>query len=521
MVNSEQQKLKQNNPTTKTPIVEETQPINTQSLSGPEMMAARISRKPVVDEKTSDPLSPLNQKFVTLKEMNDHYGLFLQRIQQQLASVGGGGEVKFSRLDDVSTTGISTNKFLTYNSATKKFTFDYIPVGDGLELDTGIVNLKINSSFDFETNGALKIKPATTDRVGGIKAGPGVDINNEGVIFIDSSGLPFSFGDFTGLVGIHANTHPKSGESYAILSSINENEDIVIASNGDGAIRAVGTFEVYSTNGSVNGSLSIEPFFRIKDDGQVRILVPSADTTEGGVEIIGSELGTSLQPGIAGTMLHLTGNPGLSTRVYHDTMGEYGSYVFRRYNGSAITPTAVLANEDIGRINFTAASSSGMGNVATSQIRVTALENQTPTAQGSKITFTVTPLGSPVSSRVDVATISVADGVSATKFTGPLIGNANTATTATNLAAATGILACSLSINLPNTGKNASVVGTYTIAGLTTSHKIVIMPQAALPDNFNIAGAWASAANTLSVNFQTYGGGIDAPAVTVAYFAWV
>jgi hypothetical protein len=64
-----------------------------------------------------------------------------------------------------------------------------------------------------------------------------------------------------------------------------------------------------------------------------------------------------------------------------------------------------------------------MGGVALGQIRITALENQTPTAQGSKMVFTVTPIGAAATSRVDVATISTADGVSATKFTGPLTGN--------------------------------------------------------------------------------------------------
>jgi hypothetical protein len=94
--------------------------------------------------------------------------------------------------------------------------------------------------------------------------------------------------------------------------------------------------------------------------------------------------------------------------------------------------------------------------------------------------------------------------------------------TATNLAVATSILAGSLSVDPPAiAGKTVSVIGTYTITGLTTSHKVIIMPQAALPDNFNIGGAWASASNTLSINFQTYGGGIDAAPVTVAYFAWI
>jgi hypothetical protein len=121
-------------------------------------------------------------------------------------------------------------------------------------------------------------------------------------------------------------------------------------------------------------------------------------------------------------MLQITGNPELPARVYLDGNAEYASFVARRFNGTVAAPTAVLANQDVFRINATAATSSGMGGVALGQIRITALENQTTTAQGSKIVFTVTPIGSAATSRVDVATISVADGVSATKFTGPLTG---------------------------------------------------------------------------------------------------
>jgi hypothetical protein len=53
-----------------------------------------------------------------------------------------------------------------------------------------------------------------------------------------------------------------------------------------------------------------------------------------------------------------------------------------------------------------------MGGVALGQIRITALENQTATAQGSKITFTVTPIGSAASARVD-ALVVTSDTVSA------------------------------------------------------------------------------------------------------------
>jgi hypothetical protein len=45
------------------------------------------------DEKMGDdPLTPLNQKFATLDDLQKHYNVFLNRIQQQLSTIGGGGE---------------------------------------------------------------------------------------------------------------------------------------------------------------------------------------------------------------------------------------------------------------------------------------------------------------------------------------------------------------------------------------------------------------------------------------------
>lgn len=260
---------------------------------------------------------------------------------------------------------------------------------------------------------------ATETKIGGIKLGPGVTTNAEGQIIIDSEGLEFSFGDFASTVGTYTDE-----SQYALLSSINVNEDVVIASNGTGSVKVVGQFDIYKTNGSVTGSLEDEePFFRVKDDGQVRMLVPAADPLEGAVEIVGSASGSYVVPGQSGAMLQITGNPEIPARVYLDGNAEYASFVARRYNGTVLAPTAVLANQDVFRLNATAATTSGVGGVALAQIRITALENQTPTAQGSKIVFTVTPIGSAATSRVDVATISTADGVSATKFTGPLTGN--------------------------------------------------------------------------------------------------
>jgi len=67
--------------------------------------------------KTSDPLTPLDQNYVTLKQLQDHYRLFINRIQVQLSSIGGGGAVRLDDLEDVGirTTGLATNNLLIYN----------------------------------------------------------------------------------------------------------------------------------------------------------------------------------------------------------------------------------------------------------------------------------------------------------------------------------------------------------------------------------------------------------------------
>jgi hypothetical protein len=74
-----------------------------------------------------DPLTPLDQKFATLDDLQKHYSTFLSRIQQQLSTLGGGGETKLRYLDDI--VGIATNsgaynsKYLQWNSTTNRAEF--------------------------------------------------------------------------------------------------------------------------------------------------------------------------------------------------------------------------------------------------------------------------------------------------------------------------------------------------------------------------------------------------------------
>jgi hypothetical protein len=82
------------------------------------------------ETNNSDPLTPLNQEFVTFKQLQDHYRTFINRIQQQISTIGGGGETQLKYLDDI--VGISSNpeeydgKYLKYNHTIRKFEFSTI-----------------------------------------------------------------------------------------------------------------------------------------------------------------------------------------------------------------------------------------------------------------------------------------------------------------------------------------------------------------------------------------------------------
>jgi hypothetical protein len=90
------------------------------------------------EEKTSDPLTPLNQNFATLEDLDKHYKLFLSRIQQQLSTLGGGGETRLEFLDDIDRNSAKTdNYFLKYDATLNKWIGD---PADGVGI-TSIVSI--------------------------------------------------------------------------------------------------------------------------------------------------------------------------------------------------------------------------------------------------------------------------------------------------------------------------------------------------------------------------------------------
>jgi len=97
----------------------------------------------------SDPLTPLEQKFVTLDQLAEHYRTFINRIQEQIATIGGGGIGDL--VDDPSPQlggNLDTNgNDVTFKGATSNLTWD--ASANDLEFDDDS-RLKFGDGDDFQ-----------------------------------------------------------------------------------------------------------------------------------------------------------------------------------------------------------------------------------------------------------------------------------------------------------------------------------------------------------------------------------
>tara|TARA_A100001011_G_scaffold91916_3_gene96561 strand:+ start:1956 stop:3227 length:1272 start_codon:yes stop_codon:yes gene_type:complete len=160
-----------------------------------------ITEPPSTDN--SDPLTPLDQKFVTFDKLSEHYQLFINRIQRQLSTLGGGGAVRIQDMDDIDLSSAKVNnKFLKYNSTSGKWeganasggsgTVDIIDdttpqLGGNLDLNsnnitgTGSINITgtvtatdINSASDIKLKKNIKTIENPISKIMGIE---GVSFN--------------------------------------------------------------------------------------------------------------------------------------------------------------------------------------------------------------------------------------------------------------------------------------------------------------------------------------------------------
>ena len=139
-----------------------------------------------------DPLTPLDQDFVTLDQLQKHYKIFVERVQYQLSSIGGGGAGFIKDLDDVDITGLADNYILQYDSSVSKWkTVVNSGVGAGGTWASSSVGVSTTKNVGIGTTTAKS--DATLYVVGNIEATGNVNvagtITYEDVKNVDSLGL--------------------------------------------------------------------------------------------------------------------------------------------------------------------------------------------------------------------------------------------------------------------------------------------------------------------------------------------
>ena len=138
-----------------------------------------------------DPLTPIDQNFVTLDQLQKHYKIFVERVQYQLSSIGGGGAGFIKDLDDVDISGLADNYILQYDAATSKWLTVANNAGAGGTWASNAIGINTTKNVGIGTTSAKSDKAlyvvGDVETTGNITVGG--TITYEDVTNVDSVGL--------------------------------------------------------------------------------------------------------------------------------------------------------------------------------------------------------------------------------------------------------------------------------------------------------------------------------------------
>lgn len=138
--------------------------------------------EPTDTKVQKDPLTPLDQKFATLDDLQNHYRLFINRVQQQLSTLGGSGEVRLEFLDDVDRDSAKRNNyFLKYDASINKWIGDD---GGGVGITSIVFITGVTTYYaatrDVDYIGVSADVPVTIDLPTTAAAGKQIIVKDEG-----------------------------------------------------------------------------------------------------------------------------------------------------------------------------------------------------------------------------------------------------------------------------------------------------------------------------------------------------
>ena len=194
----------------------------------------------------SDPLTPLDQTYVTHEKLAEHYRLFINRVQQQLSTIGGGGEVFLARMQDVAVgAGIQTNNWvLSWDTDVNLFT----PSAGG---SAGAAGTWASSSVGV----------STTKNVG-----IGTDPNASYKLYVSTGSTTDTVAYFDGSISVGGTTYSEDVKNIDSIGIITARSDIRGQSNL--SITGITTLSSSAATGAVktgmgNTALIVEGHGRI------------------------------------------------------------------------------------------------------------------------------------------------------------------------------------------------------------------------------------------------------------------
>ena len=300
--------------------------------------------------KNSDPLTPTDQKFVNLDDFQNHYRLFLNRIQRQLSTLGGGGAVLVSDLDDVETSTARVNgKYLRYNSTKGKWegadasggggggglsniVEDTTPqLGGSLDVNSKEIISVSNNNITFAPNGTGKVVFKGVSGNGGNGAGRFVlncEQNSHGITI---QGPPHS-----------------AGANYTLtLPNTDGNANQVLKTNGSGVLDWVDQASGSSQN----------LFSTIAVSGQNNVVADS--TTDTLTLVAGSNMTITTNASGDSITFEAAGGSSLSTEQVQDIVGAM-------FTGNTETNITATYQDSDGTIDLVA---SGGSSLSTEQVQ--------------------------------------------------------------------------------------------------------------------------------------------------------
>ena len=373
--------------------------------------------------KNSDPLTPTDQKFVNLDDFQNHYRLFLNRIQRQLSTLGGGGAVLISDLDDVETSTAKVNgKFLKYNSTKGKW--EGADAGGGGLLSNIVEDItpQLGGALDVNgkeivtvSGGNIVLAPHTSGKVvfkGGGSGGNGAgrfvlncEQNSHGITiqgpphsagasytltlpnddggantFLKSDGSGnLSWDTPSGEVNQNAFSNiAVSGQSTVEADAKTDTLNLVAGSNMTITTNASGDSITFASTGGGGGSQNV--FSTIAVSGQNNVVADS--TTDTLTLVAGSNMTITTDAG-GDSITFAAGGSSLSTEQVQDIVGAM-------FTGNTETNITATYQDSDGTIDLVASGGGGGGSLSS---RTTTSASTGSIAQASSANITIPTAG--------------------------------------------------------------------------------------------------------------------------------